>query len=167
MIDFLIRLLKRRPYSPIIIDGATYMARDWTFQLGGKSPDENNKREGAWLCARVHTIFESDRDRALHDHPFDYLTFILKGGYWEITKQPTRKRSVLFSSSPLRYMTWYGPGSVLFRRAESAHRLIVGGQPAVTWFIIGPRRRQWGFHTENGGWVYWKDFDRQRNREAS
>jgi len=158
MIDLLIRALKRYPYFPITIDGECYMNRHWTFQLGGAPRDKDNKREGSWLKARVHEITRSDRDRSLHDHPFDYLTFILKGGYWEITERPMRSRSKLIQAWPALYSTWYGPGSVLFRFAENAHRLVVPGrEPAVTWFVSGPKRREWGFHTPTG-WVHWTDF---------
>jgi len=71
---------------------------------------------------------------------------------------------------------------VLYRKAESPHRLVLppGVKEAVTLFITGPRRREWGFHfnksvasltltgTEHGDlelpleeetWVPWQDFE--------
>lgn len=115
-----------------------------------------------WFGIRIHNIVRSDDDRELHDHPFSFVSFILKGGYNEYT--------------PRGGPDWYGPGSVIFRRAEDLHRLELrrkrgfnlGGairvpdqtSPEVsawTFVIRGPTRRQWGFMTDKG-WVSAKDF---------
>lgn len=125
--------------SDISLAGSLYMRR---WRLG---PD--------WLPGlRVHQIVRSDDDRALHDHPFDFITFILKGGYWEHLADGSR--------------TFHGPGTVLFRRAEMLHRLelnrtwrVIGlcesddEVPAWTFVIRGPHRREWGFDTLKG-WVH-------------
>lgn len=38
-----------------------------------------------WGTLRLHHILRSDDDRHLHDHPFDFTSFLLTGGYLEIT----------------------------------------------------------------------------------
>ena len=55
----------------------------------------------------LHKILVSDLDD-LHDHPWDYFTIILKGGYYEHT--PEGK-------------FWRGPGHFRFCKAQSLHRL--------------------------------------------
>jgi hypothetical protein len=115
---------------------------------------------------RIHNIRESDGDRELHDHPFDFVSVVLKGGYWEHTADGKQK--------------FYGPGSILFRKAETLHRLELpmkwslcdsphcpyeGRHEAVThecqdaWTFVlrGPIRRPWGFMTATG-WVHWEQF---------
>lgn len=111
---------------------------------------------------RVHNIMTSDEDRALHCHPFDFMTIILKGGYTEYTADGKSR--------------FYGPGSILFRKAETLHRLELPGtdiytrrhdgillhegryeDPAWTFVIRGPIRRTWGFQTDQG-WVPWYEF---------
>lgn len=101
---------------------------------------------------RVHEILRSDKDRDLHDHPFDYITLIMEGGYFE--EQP---KYADWPAGP-RISTWRGEGSLLSRRAEDPHRLIIPeGSRAVTLFMTSPRRRDWGFYTK-GGWVHWRNY---------
>lgn len=90
----------------------------------------------------LHNIVRSDDDRALHDHPWWNLSILLKGQYLEST--PTgnhfRKR-----------------GSLILRKATSAHRLEIVGGSVWTLFITGPVIRSWGFHCPQG-WRHWKEF---------
>lgn len=122
-----------------------------------------------WLGVRVHHILRSDADRELHDHPFDYVSVILKGGYFEHVPDTRvvkgwRPWSGMGASTR---RTWYGPGSVLFRRAESAHRLEqprdTQGREVPAWTINlrGPLRRVWGFYTADG-WLSEAEFVKSR-----
>lgn len=114
-----------------------YMERFWIFRT-------------RWVSARIHKILRSDHDRDLHDHPWDYAAVILRGGYWEVTDAGKR---------------WYGPGSVLLRRAEHLHRLILpAGAPATTLFLHRAKSREWGFRTD-GGWVHWRSYTEARGEE--
>ena len=96
-----------------------------------------------WLNVYLHHIRRSDDDRALHDHPWHSASVVLKGEYLEVTE---RRRRV------------YRAGSVIFRRATHAHRLVLH-RPVAAWtlFITGPHRREWGFHCPQG-WVHWQEF---------
>lgn len=94
------------------------------------------------LHVRVHNIVRSDVDRDLHDHPFTFVSFILRGGYWEHREDGSR--------------TWYGRGSVLLRKAETLHRLELE-RPAWTLVFGGPSRRTWGCKTP-GGWVDYRTY---------
>lgn len=40
----------------------------------------NTKKKGRIY---LHKFLRSDHDRALHDHPWNFVSIILKGGYWE------------------------------------------------------------------------------------
>jgi len=101
---------------------------------------------------RLHEILRSDNDRHLHDHPFDYTTLILEGGYFEETPVDPR------DPAGLRQTEWHAPGSVITRRATDAHRLVIPeGKTCTTLFMTGPRWREWGFHTEDG-WVHWRPY---------
>lgn len=91
----------------------------------------------------LHRILKSDDDRALHDHPWTNASLILAGGYVERTSTTVAHRRV---------------GDVVFRRAVTAHRLLVApSTPAVSLFVTGPLLRTWGFHCPRG-WVPWRDF---------
>ena len=69
----------------------------------------------------LHKFLKSDPDD-LHDHPWRYFTFILRGGYWEYT--PTGKH-------------WRGPGHFRVCNSESLHRIEV--EPGVhAWSLFIP-----------------------------
>lgn len=37
-----------------------------------------------WFAIKLHNIMMNDDD-CVHDHPWSFLSIILKGGYWEFT----------------------------------------------------------------------------------
>lgn len=114
-----------------------------------------------WLWGfRVHCIERSDADRELHDHPFWFASLILTGGYYEHTVDGERK--------------WYGPGSIIFRSAETLHRVELAERtfdcaqdswsepvPAWTFVIRGRYARRWGF-LKGGQWETWQKFVGER-----
>nr|WP_234797011.1 hypothetical protein [Mycobacteroides chelonae] len=121
-----------------------------------------------WLNIYLHKFLRSDDDRALHDHPWWFVSLILKGRYHEVTEGLVRRRH---------------SGSVAFRRAEWRHRVVLlhgtcepcrgtgvgygkvpdgrwmetdcgtcdgSGEtrrelPCWTLIVTGPRARLWGF----------------------
>ncbi len=113
---------------------------------------------------RIHHILRSDPDRDLHDHPFNFTSVILWGGYWEYTLDPYllahQERPpgfVLHKDGVVR--RWYGRGSVLVRRAEQLHRLeLPEGSTAWTLVFRGRIRRPWGFLTDKG-WIDQRDYN--------
>lgn len=92
------------------------------------------------MVNRFHT---SDHDRDLHDHPWNFRTFILSGGYFEHTAAGAR---------------WYRPGRTLQRPAQWRHRVQLSVDengkevPATTLVFTGPTIREWGYYTK-AGWV--------------
>lgn len=88
----------------------------------------------------LHKIVKSD-DPIFHDHPWSYLTIVLKGGYWEHTP--------LFDENGGKFgeiSTWRGPGSIIYRKAKELHWLeLDNGKPATTLFFMGKQEREWGF----------------------
>ena len=91
----------------------------------------------------LHCFGESDDDRALHDHPWWSVSFLLKG---ELIEHKIATR---------RHIPRFLP---IIRSAKSAHRLELIKGPAWTVFITGPRVRSWGFHCPKVGWRHWRDF---------
>lgn len=103
-----------------------------------------------WLWFRVylHVFYASDDDPDPHDHPADYLTVVLWGGYWDETWSRARqviRRVLMF------------PGRIARRRAEHIHRAHLLGTRAWTLFFFGRRRRDWFFWTVDGP-IYWEDY---------
>lgn len=134
----LIARAKRTPYFHL----PGYMDRYWLF------------RNFLGMSARVHVTYRSDEDLVLHDHPWDNISLLLDGYYWEKTfdRQPSQWPGALPPLKSKLYMV----GDIVARRAEKAHRLELSYQ-VVTLFITFGKRRPWGFYTAHG-WVYWRQY---------
>lgn len=149
--DRLIARAKRTPYYHL----AGYMNRWWLVPYtvagsagrpgDGTGPVAFLRRPIAWVFqrlgigVRVHEILRSDDERAMHNHPWGYASIILKGGYMECTPGGVGGTDCF---------AYYPPGSVIFRRAKSRHRLMLVtacGAPATTLFVTGPWQQRWGF----------------------
>lgn len=175
-VDYIIERAKRTPYFHL----PGYMERFWLVPYNqpisrktadlhdvtfdGTGPVPFRQQPFAWLlqrfgiAARVHHILRSDEGREPHDHPWPYLTIILKGGYFE---QRFAEDGVMLS------MKWHGPGSVLFRPADSWHMLkIPEGSTAWTLFVTGRYKQTWGFLTRSGKELYYSYLKRKHERQT-
>ena len=102
-----------------------------------------------WFGLYVHWFQTSDDD-CLHDHPWPFLTVILRGGYWEDTPGPSLDRATV--------SRWHGPGSVRVRPARWLHRIAIDpAHKPVTLVLRGPVGRAWGFKTR-AGWIPWRAY---------
>lgn len=99
----------------------------------------------------LHEFSGSDDDRALHDHPWWSCSLILDG--WYIEHVPLYKNNPAGTNVP----KFRDTGAITFRNATAAHRIQILQRPAITLFITGPRRREWGFWCKNG-WRHWRKF---------
>jgi hypothetical protein len=99
----------------------------------------------------LHQFLRSDDDRALHDHMYFNVSFILEGMYIEHT----------IAQGGVNYQKSYYAGNLRFRLPWTAHRIEIDS-PCWSLFITGPRIRQWGFHCPKG-WRHWKEFVSDRN----
>lgn len=103
-----------------------------------------------WFKLRLHHILLSDPD-CLHDHPWDFVSIILKGGYFEDSLvYPQFKGPIGYTffkkKSIQKKSIWYYPGTILYRRAEYCHALkLPNGKTCWTFVIMFRRKREWGF----------------------
>lgn len=79
---------------------------------------------------RLHHWLRPDDDRAFHDHPWWFVTIVLKGGY---TDRSSRGDDRLHA------------GSVRFRPALHQHTVYPGANGAWTLVVTGRKLRDWGF----------------------
>jgi hypothetical protein len=86
--------------------------------------------ECRWFSLRLHHWLASDDQRHFHDHPWDYLTIVLRGGYVDVGPEGQRRL--------------WAP-TFAFYRAEHQHSVVVNPGGAWTLLITGPERRPWGF----------------------
>ena len=108
------------------------------------------------LCnVYVHHFLRSDRDD-MHDHPWDFFTYLVRGEYHEhkwddggviITRRANWKSSTYLPKENL----------LVFRKATDQHRVMVLQSytrtdrhlAPLSVCITGPRRREWGFWRES------------------
>lgn len=137
LIEWLIRRAKRTPYTHL----PGYMNRWWLFRAG-HSGRHGQSGEYPRFGIRIHEILRSDMDMNPHDHPWAFVTFILKGGYFERRWWPNGTTS----------LKWHPPGSLIFRRHTDWHMIIVDREEGlpVTMFTTGRWRHVWGFMTSEG-----------------
>ena len=95
------------------------------------------------LNVYLHKFCRSDDDRALHDHPWWFLSLILRGRYDEITEQGTRRRNA--GSVAYRPAEWRHRVRLLDGRTYVDGRILVNPLPCWTLIVTGRRLRTWGF----------------------
>lgn len=120
MREFLDRFPRKDIHSPI--DNSVYLRRWTLIRFWGRK-------------LMVHHIVRPDYAREQHDHPWWFISFIMKGSYTEITDVRTRI---------------HGRFAVLFRRATFRHAIrIVSPGGAWTLVLRGRVTRLWGFWSED------------------
>ena len=144
--DRIIARAKRKTYRKGHIyhaDGSLYMGRYSLF-------------ETRWLSARVHHLVSADYDRHMHDHPWSFVSLLLRGSY--IERRPVNVDP--FWNEDGTEPSWFSvrnAGSLAFRRATDRH--LISNVMPDTWslFVYGPVRQWWGFFTPRGK-VFWRDY---------
>ena len=122
----LMNKLDRYRLIPDRLTGADYMHRYYLFLRDRANFPYN---------VTLHHIVKSD-EPILHDHPWPYMTIILRDGYWETTKNGK---------------FWRRPGYVGFRSANNYHRVdLKEGTKPMTIFIPGPFGLRKGSRSEYG-----------------
>jgi hypothetical protein len=107
-----------------------------------------------WFALMVHFINGPDPEPDLHDHPVTFLSIILRGSYIERRQDTTVPN---YSDSTFRIRRWFN-----FIRASinDRHRIVWVAPRTMTFCFVGPKVREWGFHTHDG-WVYWREYNKK------
>lgn len=104
-----------------------------------------------WFGILLHRIYLPDSDRDPHDHPWDFTSIVLRGGYTEHVYWPHATGIGIYKETTWRLL------SVHRITRDLAHRITTLQPGTVTLVLTGPRRREWGFWTEDG-WVHWRTY---------
>lgn len=106
----------------------------------------------------LHRIYEPDGNRALHDHPWNFVSIILRGHYAEIRDWSGRSHVVKWINR---------------KKATDFHQIVwMSRTPVWTLMLVGKRQREWGFQFRDGSWVPWtqsptEDVYKQRTRPTT
>lgn len=104
----------------------------WREPLGRKEcPYAYRWTLNLWLFSlRVHQWIRSDDKRFMHDHPWHFITVVVRGSYTDVS---ANGRDTL------------GVGSVRFRRATHSHYVEVDKRGAWSFLLCSMPVRHWGF----------------------
>lgn len=143
-------------------DGTPYLVRRTLISLG------------KWFSIKYHKILVSD-DICNHDHPWPFLTIILKGGYYEWTPRDQKDSGKFIChgfgvNGSDEKCHFHKPGSIMYRPANWIHRLELKTDvnnvniiPAHTLVFTGKVVRDWGFITKEG-WIFWKKYLKNKEK---
>ena len=104
-----------------------------------------------WFSIRLHHWMHSDDSRAFHDHPWWFVTFVLKGGYTDVS--PKGEERIIAPT-------------ICYRPAEHAHTVKVFPGGCWTLVVTGPKVRRWGFWVKNKFVKSYKYFYRFGNHQC-
>jgi hypothetical protein len=113
--------------------------------------------QAPWGAVMLHWIYRPDPQPDLHDHPVDFVSIVLRGGYDEWRPRPAEDFSCVGFMGPLGL---YRKRRFSYVRATGRHRISHVRPGTLTLCFAGPVRRQWGFWTVNG-WVPWREYERR------
>lgn len=154
-------MAEKLPVRRITVDGDVYLRR---YYLLGRPPTDMPRRLARlpWLPYTVylHEFLRSDRDRDLHNHPWEAWSTILVGSYLEEyhpSPDCTDVRSRVF-----------GPGAVNHITPSHYHRVDLLDDTVWTLFVTAPKSGEWGFKLrDTGEWVHWRDYVVRARKEAT
>ena len=101
----------------------------------------------------LHNIRLPDTDDDPHDHPWWFVSILLRGGYheqsfgWDWYRSARENGPVIFRSRGIAY-----------RNKHAVHKILAVRPNTWSLVITGPRKKgmSWGFLTKDG-WVYWRE----------
>lgn len=175
--DKIIAIAKRTPYFHLYHhDGSAYMERYWLMPrwlLRRESGDLDSRvkeyfKPKSWLpfALRVHKISTIDYDRDMHNHPWSFISIVLRGGYTE--KRPMFEEPRFLRCHDIESGEWIDyepslhymrlPGSIALRRASDRH--VISAVLPDTYTLVFQFRKvqEWGFFTPKG-FVPWREYD--------
>ena len=137
--------------------GRSRWAVNQTFIIGKQdSPMMKRWRlvQTPWFGAYVHFIYSEDLDPHPHDHPWNFVRCVLRGGYSE--EYAGRKVGAAGRLRPFR------PGYV---PTDAHHRITAVKPGTVSLVLVGRKSRDWGFWVPEeicglaaARWVDYRDY---------
>lgn len=150
-------LCKLLPFIVIMKDGKPYLTRWFLNGIPNYTPNERK--------LYLHRFHQSDRDRALHNHPWPGHSLILKGGYYEERRTLLRVHTDIggkvtheYSPSSFKKVGFLSRNHLSVNDFHCA-TLLNEDEGAWTLFWTGKRSQDWGFLTrEDEKYTPWREF---------
>lgn len=139
----------------IFRNGTRNNSPKWAFMEGFKVPDMDDPSKDylwrlrilqtPWFGIYLHKLCGPDSRAILHNHPFGFISFILRGGYTEFVPGPYYTQSRYIKRVNVKRF-----GSP--KRPLSSFHWIAELDRTPTWTLVfvGRRKRVWGYLDRDG-----------------
>jgi hypothetical protein len=108
-----------------------------------------------WFNIYIHQILKSDEEAHMHDHPWAFYSFILKGGYKEVSSYEVDGWKEVHTNYYLRH-------SLVHHKRNDAHKLTLMASCVWTLVLTYGKHETWGYQTE-AGWIDFQSYREQKN----
>lgn len=105
----------------------------------------------------LHKILTGDSDLYVHDHPWTFVSIILRGGYIE-TRRDNKTRRLY--KRHIRHIN-------VMRRDDAHYIEWLDRKPTWSFLFIGRRRRTWGFYVPGVDDETWIEFENWEEWKSS
>lgn len=106
-----------------------------------------------WFAVYLHRIGTPDSRPTLHDHPWNFAAFVLRGGYDECRD---------YSGGRHRIRRLNVKHAEDFHWIDRLHRT-----PTWTLLLVGRRRREWGYLDPDGSWTHFTQHPHAQEFDAA
>lgn len=108
-----------------------------------------------WFGVYLHDIYEPDGDRDPHNHPWKFISIVLRGYYIErVYSDPGGD----FGRHQKFVVRRHGRFSAHKMGTTSAHRIVKAAPGLKTLILTGKRQSGWGFFRD-GKYISWQDYE--------
>ena len=136
--------------------GTGWCAWRWTYTPSGYIT-RLHVLKTPWFAVMLHWINGPDPEPDKHDHPVTFLSLILRGGYTEdVLEHRSGECEVDFHGPVPHVRRWFN----FIRAGEHVHRITHVRPNTLTLCFVGPKVREWGFHTAEG-WIPWHEYNKK------
>lgn len=108
----------------------------------------------------LHDILQPDTDPDPHDHPFAFLSIVLRGSYTE------RLYDIVDGHVYTSGFKTHKRFSIHKMTRDKAHRIVRAEEGLKTLVLVGPRRGTWGFYPPEG-FVEWNQYEELLSKKVS
>jgi hypothetical protein len=105
-----------------------------------------------WFGIYLHDIYEPDGDRDCHNHPWTFISVVLRGSYTERVYPYPDKKSYNYHTQHHRRFSAHKMGR------KEAHRITYASPRLKTLIFTGKRQSGWGFFID-GQYTRWQDYE--------
>lgn len=111
----------------------------WVKEIKSKEGELHFKRFSIFACRYfsiyIHHIYKADQDKHLHNHPWNYVSMVIKGSYLE--------QSVAGVNHIM-------PFSFNYAKRNRFHKILkLNDEKVISIFITGKRHKTWGYNVDN------------------